>query len=103
MTSPTRIRATVRDGIVDVRVLMTHEMETGQRPGDDGKLVPAWFIREVAVTHNGNTVMSAQWGPAISKNPYLQFRFRGGAAGDKIDVKWTDNRGESRSDSAAIA
>jgi len=103
MTSPTRIRATIRDGIVDVRVLMTHEMETGQRPGDDGKIVPAWFIREVVVTHNGNPVLNAQWGPAISKNPYLQFRFRGAAAGDKIDVKWTDNRGDSRSDTASIS
>ncbi len=102
MTSPTRIRATLRDGIVDVRVLMTHEMETGQRQGDDGKIVPAWFIREVAVTHNGNTVMAAQWGPAISKNPYLQLRFRGGGAGDRIGVTWTDNRGETRSDTAAI-
>lgn len=103
MTNPTRIRATIRDGIVDVRILMSHEMETGQRIGDDGKLVPAWFVQDVVVAHNGRTVMSAQWGPAISKNPYLQFRFRGGAVGDKIDVKWIDSRGESRADSAAVS
>jgi sulfur-oxidizing protein SoxZ len=102
MTNPMRIRANVRDGAVDVRVLMAHEMETGQRV-ESGRPVPAWFINEVVATHNGKTVLSAQWGPAVSKNPYLQFRFRGGAAGEKVEVKWTDNRGESRTDSATIA
>jgi sulfur-oxidizing protein SoxZ len=102
MTNPMRIRANVRDGAVDVRVLMAHEMETGQRM-EAGRPVPAWFINEVAATHNGKTVMTAQWGPAISKNPYLQFRFRGGAAGEKVEIKWTDNKGETRTDSATIA
>lgn len=101
MTGPTRIRATVRDGVADARVLMSHEMETGQRV-EGGRTVPAWFINEVAAIHNGRTVMTAQWGPAIARNPYLQFRFRGAAAGDKLTVKWTDNRGETRTDEATI-
>lgn len=102
MTNPMRIRANVRDGVVDVRVLMAHEMETGQRV-ENGRPVPAWFINEVTATHNGKTVLSAQWGPAVSKNPYLQFRFRGGAAGERVEIKWTDNRGETRTDTATIA
>ncbi|MFM1879939.1 MAG: hypothetical protein RLZZ344_173 [Pseudomonadota bacterium] len=103
MTSPMRIRARMAGDVADVRVLMAHEMETGTRKGSDGQLVPAWFIQEVTAQHNGKSVMTAQWGPAISKNPYLQFKVKGAKAGDKIAVTWKDNKGESRTDEAAIA
>ena len=69
MADPMKIRASLRDGVVDVRVLMAHEMETGQRKDASGALVPAWFITEVTATHNGTPVLKVQWGPAISKNP----------------------------------
>jgi len=65
--------------------------------------VPAWFINEVVATHNERTVMTAQWGPAVSKNPYFAFKFKGGKAGDKVVVKWTDNRNETRTDEAVVA
>jgi len=98
-----RIRARAEGTVADVRVLMAHEMETGQRKGSDGKVVPAWFIQEVVASHNGKQVMAAQWGPAVSKNPYLQFKVKGAKAGDKIAVTWKDNKGESRTDEAAVA
>jgi sulfur-oxidizing protein SoxZ len=98
-----RIRARMAGDVADVRVLMAHEMETGTRKGSDGQIVPAWFIQEVVGSHNGKPVMTAQWGPAISKNPYLQFKIKGAKAGDKVTVTWKDNKGESRTDEAAIA
>lgn len=103
MADPMRIRATVRDGVVNVKVLMSHEMETGQRKDAAGKLVPAHYIRSVSATHQGKTVLSAQWGPAIAKNPYLEFSFKGGQKGDKVVVTWEDNKGEKRSDEATIS
>ncbi|MEY4083081.1 MAG: hypothetical protein RL483_450 [Pseudomonadota bacterium] len=103
MASPMRIRARAEGDVADVRVLMAHEMETGQRKGGDGKVIPAWFIQEVVASHNGKQVMVAQWGPAVSKNPYLQFKVKGAKAGDKIAVTWKDNKGESRTDEAAVA
>ena len=103
MASPMRIRARMAGDVADVRVLMAHEMETGTRKGSDGQIVPAWFIQEVVGSHNGKPVMTAQWGPAISKNPYLQFKIKGAKAGDKVTVTWKDNTGESRTDEAAIA
>ena len=103
MASPMRIRARAEGAVADGRVLMAHEMETGQRKGSDGKVVPAWFIQEVVASHNGKQVMVAQWGPAVSKNPYLQFKVKGAKAGDKIAVTWKDNKGESRTDEAAVA
>lgn len=102
MSDPMRIRATVKDGKVDVRVLMSHEMETGQRKDAKGVLVPALHIQNVTATHNGRTVLSAQWGPSISKNPFLNFRFAGGKPGDKVSITWTDNKGDKRTDEVAI-
>ncbi len=102
MADPMRIRAVAKDGIVNVKVLMSHEMETGQRKDSAGNVVPAHFIQNVTATYNGKTVLSAQWGTAISKNPFLEFNFRGGQKGDKIQVTWTDNKGDKRTDEAAI-
>lgn len=103
MADPMRIRAVARDGSVNVRVLMSHEMETGQRKDGSGKLVPAHFIQRVSATHQGKTVLSAQWGPAVSKNPFLEFTFKGAQTGDKISVTWEDNKGDRRTDEGTIA
>jgi sulfur-oxidizing protein SoxZ len=102
MADPMRIRAVAKDGTVNVKVLMSHEMETGQRKDNAGNLVPAHFIQNVTATYNGKTVLSAQWGTAVSKNPFLEFNFKGGQKGDKIQVTWTDNKGDKRTDEAAI-
>ena len=102
MPDPMRIRAQVAGTSATVRVLMSHEMETGQRRDGAGKVIPAWFIQEVTATHNGKPVLSAQWGPSIAKNPFMQFNVKGAKAGDKIAVAWKDNRGETRSDEATV-
>ena len=103
MADPMKIRATMAGDKVVVKVLMAHEMETGQRKDSAGKTIPAWFIQNVTATHNGKTVLSAQWGPAVSKNPFLEFRFSGGKPGEKVVVTWTDNKGDKRSDEATIS
>ena len=103
MADPMRIRAAVSGDKVEVRVLMSHEMETGQRKDAKGELVPAHFIQTVNVTHNGKTVMSAEWGPAVAKNPFLHFRFKGGKAGEKLAITWVDNKGDKRTDETTIS
>jgi sulfur-oxidizing protein SoxZ len=102
MADPMRIRAQAASDKTTVRVLMSHEMETGQRKDSAGKLIPAWFIQEVTAAHNGKTVLRADWGPSISKNPFLQFVVKGAKAGDKITINWVDNKGEKRSDEATV-
>ena len=103
MADPMKIRATAAGDSTEVKVLMSHEMETGQRKDAQGQTIPAWFIQNVVVSWNGKTVLSAQWGTAVSKNPFLSFKFKGGAKGDKIAITWTDNRGDKRTDEAVIA
>jgi sulfur-oxidizing protein SoxZ len=102
MADPMRIRAQAQGNNAIVRVLMSHEMETGQRKDAAGKTIPAWHISNVTASHNGKSVMSAEWGPAVAKNPFLQFTVKGAKAGDKISVTWKDNRGESRTDEAVV-
>lgn len=103
MADPMKIRASAMGDKVIVKVLMSHEMETGQRKDSGGKTIPAWYIQNVSATHSGKTVLNAQWGPAISKNPFLEFRFSGGKPGEKVVVTWSDNKGEKRTDEAIIA
>lgn len=103
MPDPMRIRAQAQGDKVVVRALMQHEMETGQRRDAAGKVIPAWFIQEITASLNGKAVFSAQWGPAVSKNPFLQFNVKGGKAGDKISITWKDNKGESRTDEAVVS
>jgi sulfur-oxidizing protein SoxZ len=102
MADPMRIRAKLEGDKVLVRVLMSHEMETGLRKDAAGKTVPAMFIQEVTAVCNGKTVLSAQWGTSIAKNPFLQFQFTGGKVGDKVTVSWIDSKGDKRTDEAAI-
>lgn len=102
MSEAIRIRAEAKGEKTMVRLLVAHEMESGQRKDAAGKIVPAWFIQTLNASWNGKTVMSAQWGTAVSKNPFVQFSFKGGKAGDKVTVSWIDNRGDRRSDEAVI-
>lgn len=102
MSEPTRIRAQASGDRTTVRVLMSHEMESGQRKDAAGKPVPAWHIQEVEARLNGKVVMSAEWGPSVSKNPFFQFTIKGAKVGDRITISWKDNRGDSRSDEALV-
>jgi len=103
MAEPMRIRATMAGDVADVKVLMNHPMETGQRKdAKTGKLVPAHFIQEVVATLNGKPVMTANMSGAVSKNPYLGFKVKGAKAGDKINVSWTDNKGDKNSADAVV-
>jgi sulfur-oxidizing protein SoxZ len=102
MADPMRIRASMVGDKVEVKVLMAHDMETGQRKDSEGKVVPAKFIEKVTVQCKGKTVLSADWGPSVSKNPFLSFRFGGAASGDKVQITWVDSSGDTRTDEAAI-
>ena len=103
MADPMRIRAQAAGDKVTVRALMSHEMETGQRKDSAGKVIPAWYIQEVEAKLNGKSVLTAEWGPSISKNPFLKFVIKGGKAGDKVALTWKDNRGETRTDEATVS
>jgi len=103
MAEPMKIRATLQGDVADVRILMLHPMETGARKDSRGDIVPRHFIQNVAVTHNGKTVLDAQWSQGISRNPFLGLRIKGAKVGDKLGVTWLDNKGEKRTDEASVS
>jgi sulfur-oxidizing protein SoxZ len=103
MADPMRIRAKASGNIANVRVLMSHEMESGQRKDAAGNLVPAHFIQDLSASLNGKVVMSGEWGPSVSKNPFLEFNIKGAKAGDKVAVTWKDNKGDTRTDETTVA
>jgi sulfur-oxidizing protein SoxZ len=103
MASPMRIRATDQDGVVDVKVLMRHVMETGQRKDAEGKVIPGHFITVLDAKVNDKVVFTAEFGPAVSKDPYLNFKLKGSAKkGDTLAVTWVDNKGETQTDTVEV-
>lgn len=103
MAKSIKVRAKVKGGETVVKTLISHPMETGLRKNKKtGKKIPAHFIQEVTCEHNGSTVLTALWGTAVSKNPYLSFKFKGAKSGDTLKISWVDNQGQSDSTEAKI-
>ncbi len=102
MSDPIKIRATLQGDVTDIRIMLQHPMETGQRKDDAGKLVPAHFIQTFAITANGRTLVEGQLNTSVSKNPLCAFKARGLKAGDKLVVSWQDSQGDKRSDEGVV-
>ncbi len=103
MGDPMRIRATSVEGKTEVKILVRHDMESGQRKDNEGKTIPGHYIRTLVVKWNDKIVLDSLLGPSVSKDPFISFKFAGGAKGDKISVSWNDNKGDSRTDETTIA
>lgn len=98
-----KIKAKTKGDEVEVKGIITHPMETGLRKDKSGALIPAHFIQEVVAKLNDSVVMTAYWGVSISQNPYLSFKIKGGKKGDKVQLNWTDNKGDTDSIIATVA
>ena len=102
MAKKTKIRAKEKNGVVTVKSLVSHPMETGLRKNKKtGKKIPAHYIQEVIAKAGDKTVMEAYWGGAISKNPYLSFKYKG-SKGDVLTISWIDNQGKSDKTTAKV-
>ncbi len=98
-----KIRAKIKGNATEIKALIKHNMETGLRKDSKtGKKIPAHFIKEVTCEHNGAIIFTANWGIAVSKNPYLSFKFHGANKGDTIKIAWLDNKGNSDSKEAQV-
>ncbi len=102
MPEPIRIRAQAKDGGTDLHVLMPHPMETGFRKDEAGEFVAAHYITEVEIVVAGRTVLQATLSRAVSEDPLLFFRIKGGRPGDPVRVSWVDSWGERRVDASVI-
>jgi sulfur-oxidizing protein SoxZ len=97
-----KIRAQMKGDTAEVRVLMSHAMETGQRKDNAGATVPAHFIQSITVDVGGKRVIQGR-PTAVSRNPVFGFKVKGAKAGDKVVINWVDNKGDKRTDETTIA
>jgi len=97
-----KIRAQVQGDITDIRILMQHPMETGQRKDEKGQTLPPHFIQTFSVSHNGKPLIDGQLNTSISRNPLFAFKARGIKTGDKLTVSWQDNTGDKRQDETTV-
>ncbi len=94
MAGEMQIRARMIGDVVDVKVLISHPMETGTRKDPKTKnLIPAYYITEVVATLNGTPVLKGHWGGGVAKNPFWGFKVQGGKPGDFIAISAIDNNG----------
>jgi len=103
MGDPIKIRAQIQGETTDIRILMQHPMETGQRKDDKGQTFATQFIQTFTVSLNGKAIIDGQLNTSISKNPLFTFKARGIKAGDKLSVAWIDNTGDKRQDEITVA
>ena len=102
MASSIRVRATAKDDITEVQALIQHPMDSGFVKDAQGNLIPPHFIQQLTFEYNGRNVFVADWGAAVSKDPYVKFAFKGGKKGDDLKISWVDNKGESDTTTAKI-
>ena len=102
MASTIRVRAIASGDSTEVQSLIQHPMDSGFVKDSKGELIPPHYIETVTFEHDGKTVFTAFWGPAVSKDPYLKFSFKGGKKGDELKVSWKDNLGKTDSSVAKI-
>jgi sulfur-oxidizing protein SoxZ len=95
-TKPTprvRVPGTAKkDEVIEIKTLISHEMETGQRKDAAGKTIPRKIINKVTAAFNGKVFFEADWHPSISANPYQSFFFKAMESGE-FTFTWKDDDG----------
>ncbi len=103
MAGSIKIRASVAGDMAEVKCLITHPMEPGNRKDKTtGADIAPEFITEISAEVAGKTVIAGNMSAAVSKNPYLSFKAPA-KVGDKVKVMWKDTKGNSDSEEIAIA
>jgi sulfur-oxidizing protein SoxZ len=102
MASTIRVRATANGDTTEVQALIQHPMDSGFVKDAQGQIIPPHFIQQLTFEHNGKAVFLANWGAAVSKDPYVKFSFKGAGKGDDLKISWVDNKGATDTTTAKI-
>jgi sulfur-oxidizing protein SoxZ len=96
------VRATSSGETTEVQALIQHPMDSGFIKDAKGEIIPPHFIQELTFEHAGKAVFVAEWGAAVSKDPYVKFSFKGAKKGDDLKISWVDNKGATDTKTAKI-
>jgi sulfur-oxidizing protein SoxZ len=98
MANPTpRVRVPAKakkDELIEIKTLISHDMESGQRKGSDGAVIPRRIINKFVAEFNGKQVFAADWYPSISANPYQSFYYKATESGE-FTFSWKDDNGST--------
>lgn len=98
MANPTprvRVPSTAKKGeLIEIKSLISHEMESGQRKDSAGKLIPRQIINKFTANFNGKMVFEADWFTSVSANPYQSFFFKAEESGE-FAFAWKDDNGST--------
>ena len=97
MASTIRIRAVASGDTTEVQALVQHPMDSGFVKDAQGQSHSAALHRSGGVRARRQAVFTAYWGPAVSKDPYIKFSFKGAQKGDDLTISWVDNKGATDS------
>ncbi|MBC7576302.1 thiosulfate oxidation carrier complex protein SoxZ [Tardiphaga sp. vice304] len=102
MASSIRVRAIAGADTTEVQALIQHPMDSGFVKDAQGVLIPPHHIETVQFEAGGKTVFTVLWGPAVSKDPFVKFSFKGAKKGDDLKITWVDNKGATDTTTAKI-
>jgi sulfur-oxidizing protein SoxZ len=102
MPTSIRVRATAGADVTEVQALIQHPMDSGFVKDANGAIIPPHFIQVLTFEHDGHAVFVADWGAAVSKDPYVKFSFKGAKKGDDLKISWVDNKGATDTTTAKI-
>ena len=88
--------------VIEIKTLISHKMESGQRKDKEGKLIPRQIINKFVCSFNGNEVISADWHGAVSANPYMSFYLKAEESGE-LEFKWIDDDGSVYTKTAKLS
>ena len=98
LSAPTprvRVPAQAKPGeLIEIKTLISHEMESGQRKDAAGKIVPRKIINKFVAEFNGKPFFEAEWNPAISSNPFQSFFYKASESGE-FTFTWKDDDGSN--------
>ena len=81
-----------RGDVIEIKALIMHPMETGFRPGPNGRIIPRDIIERFTATWNGTEIFAMDMSPAIAANPFVSFFARAGESGTVV-LRWTGDEG----------
>ena len=97
-----RVQQTAKQGeIITVKSLIKHKMESGQRKDESGQKIPRQIINSFVATYNDIEIISADWFPAVSANPFFSFKLKANETGP-IKLQWVDDEGAITTVSATL-
>ena len=90
-----------KGSIVEIKALIMHVMETGFRPGTNGRIIPRNIIEHFVATWNGQEIFRMEFSPAIAANPFVSF-FAVASESGKNSFRWTGDEGFAAEESVTI-